>query len=342
MPSAVNALSHHGQHDALCHLPLLHYAFTVTSCLFLTPPHSLLPPPPRSTLYTIWVHLPPFYIIPSLFPLPRGYATATGGYLQRPVHLLCIATHSSPVVPLYFPGPTRVYHTAAWYVITTGPLSLSLGPTIRPVHCTSSRSTLTPRRGTSYTSQQAHHYLFTLLHPGPPYNHFLSFLLSSFIISQLSHLIPRTAPSLNFPRLLNILQLTLSMQVLQHHTDRHSLSSTSPSPPPLLLSSTQLHHAPVHHRPHLPLISPCSAHNCSTAVRTLHKAIGLTPAALVSFQGSRLLWATDISMQRHPYDVFPSFPHCSFTSAPSLPPRGPLVPPCGCASPPESSPCSGS
>ena len=83
-----------------------------------------------------------------------------------------------------------------------------------------------------------------------------------------------------------------------------------------------------------------SIHNYVSRVRTLYKEIGLTPVALGSFQvfcllgGGRYLHANAT-----PYDVFPSFPHCSITSAPSLPTWGPLVQPCGCASPSVSLPC---
>ena len=41
--------------------------------------------------------------------------------------------------------------------------------------------------------------------------------------------------------------------------------------------------------------------------------------------------------ERHPCDVFISFPHCSITSAPSLPTLGPSALPCRCASPSVSS-----
>ena len=46
--------------------------------------------------------------------------------------------------------------------------------------------------------------------------------------------------------------------------------------------------------------------------------------------------------ERHPYNVCPSFPQCSITSAPSLTAWGTSVRPRGCASPLDSLQCSGS
>ena len=123
MPSATDALCHHGQHDALRHLLLLCYPITVTFMYYFSAVHS--PPSPRvhylGTAPTVLHHA---------FTLPfflSGYSIATGAYLHWQAHLLCIGTHSSTVLPLYFPCLTRAYRTsAARYLVTLGSLSLSL------------------------------------------------------------------------------------------------------------------------------------------------------------------------------------------------------------------------
>ena len=77
--------------------------------------------------------------------------------------------------------------------------------------------------------------------------------------------------------------------------------------------------------------SACSIRNYVSGVRTLHKEMGLTPAALESFQVSCLFREADISMQTPPLQRLPILPHCSIASAPSLPAWQPSVLPCMCA-----------
>ena len=268
--------------------------------LFLTPSLSLLPPlPPRGTLYTICVHLPRSYIIPSLFPYSSSVCTA-----QLQVHIYsdrfisCVSlplipcrTHlffrhhqgipySSSMVPsnyrpsfslslfrslslslslslshhnqavhLQFPreyiicylDPTytivQVHHRAVQsprahpgsYTVTSPP------PTISPVHCTAGRSTLTPPGGTSYTSQQAHHYPLTSPHPGPhPLLPPLFFhLISTCLIS--SHVPPllSTSQGCSTPR-----SSPFPCRSSNTTPYRHRLSSSSPTP-----SSPLYHHS---------------------------------------------------------------------------------------------------
>ena len=51
-----------------------------------------------------------------------------------------------------------------------------------------------------------------------------------------------------------------------------------------------------------------SIHNYVSGVRTLHKGMGLTPAALESFQVSCLLPAANISMRTPPLQCLPILP----------------------------------
>ena len=88
--------------------------------------------------------------------------------------------------------------------------------------------------------------------------------------------------------------------------------------------------------------SACSIHNYVSRVRTLHKEMGplqwhWSPSRCLAC--SRQLTSP---CKCHHCNIFPSFPHCSINSSPSLPAWGPSILPDGCASPSVSLPCSGS
>ena len=85
-------------------------------------------------------------------------------------------------------------------------------------------------------------------------------------------------------------------------TGLHPVLQSLSSP---LHQSRHLHHVPVQYPPHPPLLF-CTR-NYVSGVMILHKELGLTPAALESFQVSCMLRQPASACTCHPCDVFPSY-----------------------------------